>query len=86
MNLLSRQPACDERCNSVEHSVYFFLMEMNIEYIKRFDLGKAKLPKTPACFPNGSLQCVFLLSGVGKPLDLHITNVRMAECPRSSFF
>lgn len=53
---------------------------------KRFDLGKAKLPRTPTCFPNVSLWCVFLLSRVGKPLDLHITNVRMAECPRSSFF
>lgn len=83
-NLLSRQPACAEHCNSVEHSMYFFLMEANIE--KRFDLGKAKLPRTPTCFRNVSLQRVFLLSGVGKPLHLHITNVRMADCPRSSFF
>lgn len=34
INLLSSQPACDEHCSSVEHSMYFFLMEMNIEYIK----------------------------------------------------
>lgn len=31
MNFLSQQLACDERCDSVEHSVYFFLMEMYIE-------------------------------------------------------
>lgn len=52
---------------------------------KRFDLGKEKLPRSPTPFPNVSLVSAFLLSGVGKPLDLHITNVRMAECPRSSF-
>lgn len=34
VTLLSRQPACDEHCDSVKHSVYFFLMKMNIEYIK----------------------------------------------------
>lgn len=52
---------------------------------KRFDLGKQRLPRSPTPFPNVSLVSAFLLSGVGKPLDLHITNVRMAECPQSSF-
>lgn len=52
---------------------------------KRFDLGKEKLPRSPTPFPNVSLVSASLLSGVGKALDLHIANVRMAECPQISF-
>lgn len=81
LTFLSKQLACDERSNWVEQGVYFFPDGNEHRRYKRFDLGKEKLPSTPTCFPNVSLERVFLLSGVGKPFDLHITDIRDGKMP-----